>query len=383
MVEDISIKLIVDFILVLGILLNVLAIFGLFSIKDRRLPHYILIVFWCFILGILLYFYGNWHDLSWLVFVANYVEDGARLIIPPLIYLYTKSILFSNDGSFLRKHLPHFITFVVYLLIYTIPKSINPDLHYLKIIDQYIDWALVQDTFGLVYFLVTLSIFYRFKDSLKHNYATIVKKNFLWLEHFLISFTAVLFIDLLITISEVAFAYNVQWDGYITVFFLIVAMSYLWYYGQQQPMVFLPVELPSLKPPNQRKTKAKEGIYLDESEQVGLKKQYYKCMEVDRLFLLPDLQLSKLAEAMDTTPRKLTALLNEVLDTNFHDAINAYRVEEAKQRLQSNIPEQYSITGIGLSCGFSSKSSFYRIFKKHTSLSPSAYRKMYLDQSHS
>ena len=85
---------------------------------------------------------------------------------------------------------------------------------------------------------------------------------------------------------------------------------------------------------------------------------------------------------MGTSERKLSAFFKEVLDSNFYDAINAYRVEEAKHILKSEALKNHSITGIAHSCGFSSKSSFYRIFKKSTNLSPLAYVKMTTNESH-
>lgn len=381
--EKRSMELVVDFILVAGILLNLLAIIGLLRVKERQLPQHILIVFWGFILGILTYFYANWHDLKALAFITNYVEDGARFMIPPLVYLYVKSLLVPQHKGFLREHLVHFVPFSIYWAVYTVPKSLSTSFDYIALIDNYVDWALVQDLFGIGYFLGALQVFYHVRGEIKHAYSSISKKNFLWLEHFLLSFLSVLCIDLVITISEISFGYNVNWDGYITVFFLIVAMSYLGHYGLNQPIVFLPTVVLESNGLAVVPTKSRSSVYLGEPEKSVLRQKYYHCMQEEKLFLLPDLKLTTLASAMGTSPRKLSALLNEVLATNFHDAINSYRVEEAKARLQSDLIESHSITGIGLSCGFSSKSSFYRIFKKHTSYSPSAYLEMVQKQSHS
>ena len=87
------------------------------------------------------------------------------------------------------------------------------------------------------------------------------------------------------------------------------------------------------------------------------------------------MNLKVLADKMDTTERKLSAFFSEVLSSNFHDTINSYRVEEAKAILTSEALENHSIAGIAQSCGFSSKSSFYRIFKKRTSMTPLQYVK--------
>ena len=88
------------------------------------------------------------------------------------------------------------------------------------------------------------------------------------------------------------------------------------------------------------------------------------------------------ADRMEVSERKLSAFFSEVLNSSFYDSINSFRVEEAKTILKSNAIESHSITGIGLSCGFSSKSSFYRIFKNKTGMSPSVYRELALKESH-
>ena len=37
--------------------------------------------------------------------------------------------------------------------------------------------------------------------------------------------------------------------------------------------------------------------------------------------------------------------------------------------------KHYTVTAIGLECGFNSRSSFYAIFKKYTNKTPSQYKK--------
>ncbi|WP_282135041.1 helix-turn-helix domain-containing protein [Seonamhaeicola maritimus] len=62
------------------------------------------------------------------------------------------------------------------------------------------------------------------------------------------------------------------------------------------------------------------------------------------------------------------------MHTTFYDLINSLRVEEAKTKLKSAAFDKYSITGIAELCGFNSKSSFYRIFKKETGLTPTQFK---------
>jgi AraC-like DNA-binding protein len=67
-------------------------------------------------------------------------------------------------------------------------------------------------------------------------------------------------------------------------------------------------------------------------------------------------------------------VINETLNQNFYDFINKYRVEEFKKRLKGEDALNYPLYGHAVDCGFSSKSSFHEVFKKHTGLTPSQYQ---------
>jgi len=372
-------KLAVDFILITGILLNIIALLGLLRLKQKKLPQYILIAFWVLILGVFVYFYASLHNLTALQFIANYFEDGVRFLIPPLVFLYVKSI-FIEKPDLIKKNLIHFVPFVIYFTFYTLPKSLSADFKHIELIDQYIDWALIQDIFGIIYFVLSPKLFYQISKTMKQNYSNIKEKDFLWIEKFLISFLIVLLIDLMLTISEISFGYNVTWDGYITVFFIIFAMSYLGYFGLTQSTVFLPDFLIQKHIKKNIELENKSS-YLKDGEKDELKQKFDRYINEEKIYLLPDLNLKMIADKMEISERKLSAFFSEVLNSNFYDSINSFRVEEAKTILKSKLIESHSITGIGLSCGFSSKSSFYRIFKNKTDLSPSAYRELALKES--
>ncbi len=372
-------KLAVDFILILGIGLNILALWGLLRLKKKQIPQTILIVFWVFILGILVYFYSNLHGLTTLNFIANYIEDGARFIIPPLIYVYVKSI-FLGKANLIRNNALHFVPFILYFLLYTLPQSLSLDFLPVRWINRYIELALVMDLYGIFYFVLSLRLFYAVDKTMKHSYSNLTNRDFLWLEKFLLSFLMVLVIDLFITISEMSFGYSVSWDGYITVFFIIVAMTYIGYYGLTQSTIFLPaflVEGHILK----SNAGLEQKPYLKEKEKDVLKEKFDQLMNGEKLYLLPDLNLKMLAYRMEVSERALSAFFNEVLSKNFYDSINDLRVVEAKKRLVSDKVKNLSIVGIGLSSGFNSKSSFYRVFKNRTGMSPSAYMENHINGS--
>ncbi len=60
---------------------------------------------------------------------------------------------------------------------------------------------------------------------------------------------------------------------------------------------------------------------------------------------------------------------------NFYSYINAFRVEEFKERVVSQKYTHLTILAIALDCGFNSKSTFNRIFKQATGITPNEFVK--------
>lgn len=94
----------------------------------------------------------------------------------------------------------------------------------------------------------------------------------------------------------------------------------------------------------------------------------------EKLYLQNELSLSKLAQHLDTNRTYLSAAIQQVMNTNYTDLINKYRIEEARKML-INPAQNLSIEGIAYEVGFNSKSAFHAAFKKYTGVTPSALRR--------
>jgi AraC-like DNA-binding protein len=90
------------------------------------------------------------------------------------------------------------------------------------------------------------------------------------------------------------------------------------------------------------------------------------------IYTNPDLSVNMLAREMEIPTQEISAAINQVMHKNFFDLINEKRVEKAKELLDSKI-DLMTIEAIAYEAGFNSRASFYRAFKKITSLTPSAY----------
>lgn len=98
-----------------------------------------------------------------------------------------------------------------------------------------------------------------------------------------------------------------------------------------------------------------------------------EALEVNQWYLDRNLNKHLFARHLHISMSHLSTVLREGLKTNFNDLINGYRIEEVKKRLKDPMYKDYTLLGIAEDCGFNSKTSFYRIFKKYTGITPTEY----------
>ncbi|KAB2844021.1 MAG: AraC family transcriptional regulator, partial [Melioribacteraceae bacterium] len=84
--------------------------------------------------------------------------------------------------------------------------------------------------------------------------------------------------------------------------------------------------------------------------------------------------IRELAENLNIHPNHLSQIINEKLGQNFFDFINSYRIKEAEKLLLKN--GKKTILEIAFEVGFNSKSTFNAAFKKHTGVTPTAYKNL-------
>jgi AraC-like DNA-binding protein len=99
-------------------------------------------------------------------------------------------------------------------------------------------------------------------------------------------------------------------------------------------------------------------------------------LELDRPYLEPGVTLMQIARNLGTTSNHLSQAINQGLNKNFHELINQRRVEDFKGRVLDSRNQHRNLLAVAFDSGFSSKSSFNRVFKQLSGLSP----KQYLDR---
>ena len=107
----------------------------------------------------------------------------------------------------------------------------------------------------------------------------------------------------------------------------------------------------------------------------SLRERLIYLLEKMEIFKNPELKISDVSLLLKTNRTYVSKVVNEELNTNFCDLVNSYRVSYAEELLCSPLQDDSpSIAEIAEISGFSSESSFYRVFKNKNGVSPGVYR---------
>ena len=110
--------------------------------------------------------------------------------------------------------------------------------------------------------------------------------------------------------------------------------------------------------------------HLKQGDEMRLFHELKNTLEEKRLYLIPDLKLSDLSSILSTNTKYLSQVINSQAGMNFIQFINEYRIKKVLEAFKSGTQEQLTLFGIGLQCGFKNKSTFFKVFKESTGMTP-------------
>ncbi len=158
-------------------------------------------------------------------------------------------------------------------------------------------------------------------------------------------------------------------EGVVVFVFLIA------FFGVRQADIFAHGEAPEpVAEPDVRERKKKypkSGLTEETSEK--LHRALLQLMREEAPFKKSNLSIDDLSSKLGVHPNYLSQIINQREEKNFYDFVNTYRIEEFKRLIAMPRNQAYTLLSLAYDCGFSSKSSFNRYFKKATGQTPSEY----------
>jgi len=363
--------------LISGIVINTIIIWLLTKTNKSALAQKILIVIFIGIVFLLLNFYAELNKIRLLHILTFNIQDTITLFFGPLLYVYVKS-LFIEDKKLIRKNRFHFIFPLLYLMVYSIPDlfysyfeiKLTPFAENLYAINDY--FFVINDFYLLIYLLLTLKLLSTYNKVARSIYSNLKDKELRWVKYFIVCGIFIIIVDIFTYVYDYFYTEQELNSGFVTVGFIVIMLFFLGYYGVKQSKILVPEFLLN---PVINKEPSVNSIKMNPIE---IEERISKIKEVlskERLFLDEDLTLNKLANKVSLNDKKLSAIINQEMNTSFYDLINSYRLEEFKRRVSSDEFSNLTILGIAYDCGFKTKSTFNRLFKLNTGMAPSEYKK--------
>ena len=239
------------------------------------------------------------------------------------------------------------------------------------------------------YIVLIILLIKRHRQNLKLYFSNFDKKDLNWVLYLVGSVALVGLIVIVIGISKLG-EFTFGFENSEKLIFVVASFWVfgLGFYGLQQAPIFQNVaygagenikdsngktENISRNNDNTNNKYKRERLKKFENEYFKTKMEEY--LHTEKPYLKLKLTIDELAESLSVTPHDFSLFINESLGLNFFDLINSYRVDEFKIRIMDPRSKKLTLLGNAIDCGFNSKASFNRIFKKHTGLSPSQYLK--------
>ena len=120
--------------------------------------------------------------------------------------------------------------------------------------------------------------------------------------------------------------------------------------------------------------KIKQKIRLNDEEKEKLEK-LKASIEVSEIFKDHNPSMNQIVENSGISEEEINLLFEKEGNNTLFNYINYLRVKEFKKQLKDPVNKAYTMIYLAKISGFSSRTSFYRIFKSITKITPSEYKK--------
>ncbi len=332
--------------------------------------------------------FAGWYSQEPYRNILLYMPTQQVLLIGPIIYFYTQSVLNSNF-KITPKHWLHILPALAYLgyrlTIFVVDKLIlQQPYFYSNGRDKNLDnWYQILGFGSMVfYFWLSLKYYATYKKIIFQTLSFADKVLFGWIRRYLAAFILMQILWLLF------FLFYPNWGNFKEKWWYYLSFSTLMYYIG---ITGYANNLKSIVPFKTFDNKSDAVIVLNNSEkeeEIGLinvgidtanpllenwKIKITQLLEHEQLYLNPELTLLDVAQKLNSNQTNISKMINQGFKVNFNDYINNYRVQAAINLIKTGEMKRQTLLGIAMDCGFNSKTTFNRCFKKYTGVAPKEF----------
>ncbi|OYX97773.1 MAG: hypothetical protein B7Y76_07895, partial [Sphingobacteriia bacterium 35-40-5] len=243
-----------------------------------------------------------------------------------------------------------------------------------------------------IYFGASIRYYYLYKQLMVQvvSYADAIQ--FKWVRNFLFAILSILILKFILFIISLFFsiAYIGTWWYFLGFSIAMYYIAVSGYANSVRTKMRFSADVFSSKSAlllqyhtvNDALVEEAEMIVMDdqtsskESDDAFIKEWKDKIQEMVVAFKMyeePELSLTDLANKLRTNPSLLSRAINKGFGMNFNDFVNYYRVQAFMEKLKMGEQKSQTLLSIAYDCGFNSKATFNRAFKKATGTSPKTW----------
>jgi AraC-like DNA-binding protein len=298
--------------------------------------------------------------------------------IGPSVYLYISSLLFPDQKFTTGKVVAHYgfvifqfvvrIGILVYHLLW-INKIIDTKIHSMQLMN--IVWFYAEPLSVIIFLAYLAASIHQFRKYKKTLPLKVTSKQTIWrwVNSLLLCLRALGIAWVLTVVAP--YVLDIPFDVHYYPIEIGLALFTYWIVLNG----YHKVKLISNNSPNS----SNNTVVHDHYEK--LFERLRTAMEMEKIYLDPDLSLAKMSSHTGIPAKTISAILNQHQKTSFNDFVNGYRIKEVSERMMDPANQHFTISGIALESGFNTQATFQRVFKNSMGMSPREYMSRHLKKT--
>ena len=341
--------------------------------------------------------FAGWYDNQPYRNFMFYMPFQHLFFVGPIIYFYTQSLL-NPAFRFTKREFLHLIPGIIYILYifsmffydHFVVKKI---FFYANGMDKDFDeWYQISGQISLlIYFVLSLKYYNLYRKLIVQIASNADAVLFKWIRNYLIAFLIMIVSPYIFELITSYFPNNNSYqNGWWFYLFFSLVLYYIAITGysnaienkigfklsvfDKNPVLLLDINHPFSNDKATTINIKQETFDTIISPEIMLwKNKIETIITQEKLYQNPELSLTEISRKLKTNTAVISKTINQGFGLNFNDFINNYRVAAVKEMFAKGEHKKTTLLGIAYDCGFNSKATFNRAFKKNTGFAPKDY----------